>query len=141
MIPLRIVIDTNIVVSAALRPYGLQRTVFLLALRKPARMYISQEILAEYRNVMARPALKITKGRQQQLLQLVRNRVQVVHPRYKVEVTIDPEDNKFLECADAARADYLITGNQRHFPQFWKNTKVITSREFVSLIAPHLPIE
>jgi len=140
MLPLRVVLDTNIVVSAALRPYGLQRTVFLLALTKPARMYASQEILAEYRSVLARPALKITKGRQQQLLQLVRNRVQVVHPRYKLEVTSDPEDNKFLECADAARADYLITGNQRHFPRFWKNTKVITSREFVSLVAPHLPI-
>jgi len=140
MLPLRVVIDTNIVVSAALRPYGLQRTVFLLALTKPARMYVSREILAEYRSVIARPALKITKGRQLQLLQLVRNRVQVVHPRYKLEVTSDPEDNKFLECADAARADYLITGNQRHFPKFWKNTKVITSREFVSLVAPHLPI-
>lgn len=140
MLPLRVVIDTNIVVSAALRPYGLQRTVFLLALTKPARMYVSQEILAEYRNVLARPALKITKGRQQHLLQLVRNRAHVVHPRYKLEVTNDPGDNKFLECADAARADYLITGNQRHFPRFWKNTKVITSREFVSLVAPHLPI-
>lgn len=139
MLPLRVVLDTNIVVSAALRPYGLQRTVFLLGLTKPARMYVSREILAEYRSVLARPALKITKGRQQQLLQLVRNRVQVVHPRYKLEVTSDPEDNKFLECADAARADYLITGNQRHFPRFWKNTKVITSREFVSLVAPHLP--
>ena len=140
MLPLRVVLDTNIVVSAALRPYGLQRTVLLLALTKPARMYVSQEILAEYRIVLARPALKITKGRQQQLLQLVRNRAPVVHPRYKLEVTSDPEDNKFLECADAARADYLITGNQRHFPRFWKNTKVITSREFVSLVAPHLPI-
>ncbi len=103
-------------------------------------MYVSQEILAEYRKVLARPALKIAKGRQQQLLQLARNRAQVVHPRDKLEVTSDPEDNKFLECADAARADYLITGNQRHFPRFWKNTKVITSREFVSLVAPHLPI-
>jgi putative PIN family toxin of toxin-antitoxin system len=140
MLPLRVVLDTNIVVSAALRPYGLQRTVFLLALTKPARMYVSREILAEYRSVLARPALKITRGRQQQLLQLVRNRVQVVHPRYKLEITSDPEDNKFLECADAARADYLITGNQRHFPRFRKNTKVITSREFVSLVAPHFPI-
>ena len=34
-------------------------------------------------------------------------------------------------CADAARADYLMTGNQRHFPKFWKKTKVITSREFI----------
>jgi uncharacterized protein len=140
MLPLRVVLDTNIVVSAALRPYGLQRTVFVLALTKPARMSVSQEILAEYRSVLARPALKITKGRQQQLLQFVRNRVRVVHPRYKLEVTSDPGDSKFLECADAARADYLITGNQRHFPRFWKNTKVITSREFVSLVAPHLPI-
>lgn len=140
MLPLRVVIDTNVVVSAALRPYGLQRTVFLLALTKPARMYVSQEILAEYRNVLARSTLKIAKGRQQQLLQLVRNRAHAVHPRYKLEITSDPEDNKFLECADAARADYLITGNQRHFPRFWKNTKVITSREFVSLVAPHLPI-
>lgn len=140
MLPLRVVIDTNVMVSAALRPYGLQRTVFLLALTKPARMYVSQEILAEYRNVLARPALKIARGRQQQLLQLVRNRAHIVHPRYKLEVTSDPEDNKFLECADTARADYLITGNQRHFPKFWKNTKVISSREFVNLVAPHLPI-
>jgi len=137
MLPLRIVIDTNIVVSAALRPYGLQRTVFLLALTKPARMYVSQEILAEYRKVLARSALKITKGMQQQLLQLVRNRAQVVRPSYKLELTSDPEDNKFLECADAARADYLITGNQRHFPRFWKQTKVINSHEFITLVAPH----
>jgi hypothetical protein len=35
-----------------------------------------------------------------------------------------------------ARADYLVTGNQRHFPKFWKKTKVITSREFISIVAP-----
>jgi uncharacterized protein len=50
----------------------------------------------------------------------------------------DPDDDKFLECADAAGADYLVTGNQRHFPKFWKKTKVITSRELVSIAAPHL---
>ena len=50
----------------------------------------------------------------------------------------DPDDNMFLECADAARADYLVTGNQKHFPRFWKNTKIITTREFISLTAPHL---
>jgi len=140
MLPLRVVVDTNVVVSAALRPYGLQRTVFLLALTRPARMYVTQEILTEYRNVLARPALRIAKGLRQQLMRLVKNRAQIVRPAYPLEVTRDPEDNKFLECADAARADYLITGNQRHFPRFWKNTKIITSREFISLVAPHLPI-
>jgi uncharacterized protein len=47
-------------------------------------------------------------------------------------------DNIFVECAEAARADYLVTGNQKHFPRFWKKTKVITPREFISLAAPHL---
>jgi hypothetical protein len=45
---------------------------------------------------------------------------------------------QLLECSDAARADYIVTGNQRHFPGFWKQTKVITSREFMDIIAPHL---
>ena len=49
MIPLRLVIDTNILVSAALKPDGLQRTVLLLAITKPARLYSSDAILAEYR--------------------------------------------------------------------------------------------
>jgi predicted nucleic acid-binding protein len=53
-------------------------------------------------------------------------------------VSSDPDDNIFLECADAARADFLITGNRKHFPAFWKNTKIITPREFVNLVAPHL---
>lgn len=46
--------------------------------------------------------------------------------------------DKFLECADAARADYLVTGNTRQFPKFWKKTRVITSREFMDIVAPHL---
>ncbi len=39
MIPLRLVIDTNILVSAALKPDGLQRTVLVLAITKPARLF------------------------------------------------------------------------------------------------------
>jgi predicted nucleic acid-binding protein len=52
----------------------------------------------------------------------------------RLQVTVDSDDNIFLECADAARADYLVTGNVRHLPKFWKKTKVITPRELVGLI-------
>jgi uncharacterized protein len=138
MIPLRLVIDTNVVVSAALKPKGLQRTVLLLAMAKPVRWYVSDPILVEYTTVLARPELKIRKTLRQQLLQLIKNHAHVVIPSRLVQVTSDPADNTFVECADRARADYLITGNQRHFPKFWKNTKIITSREFLSVIAPHL---
>jgi len=138
MIPLRLVIDTNILVSAALKPDGLQRTVLLLAITKPARLYVTDAILTEYREVLARPELRIRKGLRLQLLQLIKNHAQVVKPTRPLQVAKDSGDDKFLECADAARADYLVTGNQRHFPKFWKKTKVITSREFIGIVAPHL---
>jgi putative PIN family toxin of toxin-antitoxin system len=138
MIPLRLVIDTNILVSAALKPDGLQRTVLLLAITKPARLYVTEAILAEYREVLARPELRIRKGLRLQLLQLIKNHSQLISAKRPLRVAKDPGDDKFLECADAARADYLVTGNQRHFPTFWKKTKVITSREFISIVAPHL---
>jgi putative PIN family toxin of toxin-antitoxin system len=137
MIPLRLVMDTNILVSAALKPDGLQRTVLVLAMTKPARLYVTPAILAEYREVLARSEFKIRRGLRQQLLQLLKSRAQLVSPAHALQVAKDPDDNKFLECADAARADYLITCNQRHFPKFWKQTKVITSREFISIVAPH----
>jgi predicted nucleic acid-binding protein len=117
MIALRLVIDTNIVASAALKPDGLQRTVLLLANSKPATLYVSQAIMDEYREVLARPKFAPTRT---------------------LQATRDPDDNRFLECADAARADYVVTANQRHFPKFWKKTKVITSRELISIVAPHL---
>lgn len=138
MIPLRLVIDTNVVVSAALKPEGLQRIVVLLAMTKPARWYVSDAIVREYATVLARPEFKIRKSLRHQFLQLIMNAAHLVVPSRLPQITSDPDDNIFIECADAARADYLLTGNQRHFPKFWKNTKVITSNEFLNVVAPHL---
>ena len=138
MLSLRLVIDTNVLISAAIKPAGLPRTVLLLAMTKPARLYVSLPILKEYSDVLARPELRIRKGLQHQLLRLVRNNSHVVEPTRRLEVTHDPDDDMFLECADAARADYLVTGNQKHFPKYWKKTKMITPREFISVVAPHI---
>jgi putative PIN family toxin of toxin-antitoxin system len=138
MLPLRLVIDTNVLVSAALKPESLQRTALVLAVTKPARFYVSRPILEEYAEVLSRPEVGIRKGVRQQLLQLIKNHSHVVAPSRRLEVAGDPDDNMFIECADAAQADYLVTGNQKHFPRFWKKTKIITTREFITLAAPHL---
>jgi putative PIN family toxin of toxin-antitoxin system len=138
MLPLRLVLDTNTVVSAALKPDGLPRTVLVLALTKPARLYLTQPILEEYAEVLKRPELKVPKGERLRLLQLIRNRGHMILPTRRLRVASDPDDDIFLECADAARADFLITGNRKHFPAFWKATKMISAREFIAMAAPHL---
>jgi putative PIN family toxin of toxin-antitoxin system len=138
MLALRLVLDTNVLISAALKPEGLQRTTLLLATTQPARFYVSAPILEEYAEVLSRPELMIRRGLRLQLLQLIKNRSHMIIPSRRLDVTSDPDDNIFIECADAARADYLITGNQKHFPTFWKSTKIITARDFINLAAPHL---
>jgi uncharacterized protein len=138
MIAVRLVVDTNVVVSAAIKPDGLQRTVLLLAITSPAQFYVSDAILAEYKAVLSRREFAIPRGVRQQVFDLIQRNSRLVKRSRRLQVASDPDDDKFIECADAARADFLITGNQRHFPKYWRQTKVITSREFVSLVAPHL---
>jgi putative PIN family toxin of toxin-antitoxin system len=137
MISLRLVLDTNVVVSAGLKQDGLQRFVLLAATTKTASLYISDEILAEYEAVLARPELRLRKGLRFQLLQLIKSRSRKVYPKNRIQATVDPDDNKFLECAETARADYLVTGNLSHFPRYWRQTKVVSSRELADIIAPH----
>jgi uncharacterized protein len=98
MLPLRLVIDTTVLVSAGLKPEGLQRTAVVLAVTKPARFYVSRPILEEYTAVLSRPELDIRKGIRQQVLQLVKNHSYIVTPARRLEVAGDPDDNMFLEC-------------------------------------------
>ncbi len=88
--------------------------------------------------VLSRPELRIPKGLRRQFFEFIRNHTHVVSPSYSIQAASDPDDNIFLECADEARADYLITDSQCHFPKFWKKTKIISSPEFITLMAPHL---
>jgi uncharacterized protein len=104
-------------VSAALKPGSVPRTVFVLSTARPASLYVTRRFSPS----TARYWL-----------------VRLVRPAKRVAVAKDPGDDKFLECADAARADYLVTGNLKHFPRFWKKTKIITSREFLTMVGPHL---
>jgi predicted nucleic acid-binding protein len=46
----------------------------------------------------------------------------------------DPDDDIFLECAQAAAAHYLITGNPKHFPATWADTQIVTARQFIDAV-------
>jgi predicted nucleic acid-binding protein len=58
----------------------------------------------------------------------------LVAPTHRVSASPDEPDNRFLECAEAAGADFLVTGNKRHFPKRWKTTEVVNARELLGMI-------
>jgi putative PIN family toxin of toxin-antitoxin system len=135
---IRVVLDTNVIVSAHLRPDGLEATVFLLALAGTITLCVSPSLLAEYEGVLSRKKFSLDPRRVAGSLEQMRNASRTVRPKRTLTECRDPEDNRFLECAEAAGADYLITGNKRHFPTHVGKTKVVNAREFLEITGPEL---
>jgi uncharacterized protein len=135
---IRVVLDTNVVVSAHLNDRGYERHVLDLALAGKIRLAVSETILAEYAGVLRRPKFAIPPRHVANSMRLIRSVARVVNPQRELRVTHDPADNRFLECAEAARADYLVTGNKRHFPKDWRQTQIVNARELIEWVAPEL---
>lgn len=132
---IRVVIDTNIIVSALLQQAGLPAQVLLLATGGLIQMCVSDNVYAEYEKVVPRPRFKRSAAEVEGALTSIRTNASWWKSSMKVEACSDPDDNIFLECAQAAKADYLITGNQRDFPNVWAGTRIVTAREFLNAIA------
>ena len=128
---IRVVIDTNVLVSALLTSGGLPEAVINLAISGEVQWFASESVLAEYEAVLKRPRLAIDSGKAADAMARIRAAVSIVSPAMRVVESSDPGDNRFLECAEAAQAHYLVTGNIRHFPDIWKKTRIVTPREFI----------
>mgnify|MGYP001791903502 CR=1 FL=1 len=135
---IRVVLDTNVLVSAHLNDEGYEKHVLDLALAGKIEIAVSQEILAEYEDVLRRPKFAIAARQVTKSLRLLVTAARRVNPRRRLTAARDPDDNRFLECAEAGRADYLVTGNKRHFPKKWRQTLVVNARELIEWIAPEL---
>jgi len=128
---IRVVVDTNVIVSALLHSGSLPEAVLNLAFSSNIRWIASEPILAEYEEVLQRPRLAINSAKAADAITKIRACVSLVAPSLRINATSDPDDNIFLECAQAGDADYIVTGNTRHFPKTWQNTKVVTPRELI----------
>lgn len=131
---IRVVVDTNVLVSALLQPLGLPAAVLMRALSGGVQMCVSDAVLAEYEEVIRRPHLKRDAEVIDGTLRSIREIARHVTPAVRASACSDPDDNMFLDCAEAARADYLVTGNQRHFPERWRKTRVVGVREFIEIL-------
>ena len=124
-------LDTNVVVSANLNDEGLEAFVVSLALGNQLQLYISEPILQEYERVLRYQHLPFLPGDVTRFLARVRKATILVEPTEAITKAKHEPDNRFLECADVAGADFIITGNKRHFPARWKQTSIVNAREFV----------
>lgn len=132
---IRVVLDTNIVVSALLQPLGPPAEVFLMVLGNTVRMCLSGSIFAEYEEVIRRPRFRLAEETVHSTLEAIRARALWVRPTDPVRACSDPDDDHFLECCQASDAAYLVTGNVKDFPDDWRTTEVVTPRHFLEIVA------
>jgi len=131
---LRIVLDTNVLISAAIKPDGQQALVLNLVAFRAVELYVSEAVMAEYREVFSRPKFSgLDLKAVSQLLALVAQQATMVTPTERLAISSHDSDNRFYECADAADANYIVTGNIKHFTRPYKNTKIITGRGLLEM--------
>jgi putative PIN family toxin of toxin-antitoxin system len=114
---IRAVIDTNVLVSGLLSPNGNEALIVLAIHQGLVRPCFSAAVTEEYAEVLARPKFAFLPDEIAAVVAMLHNRGELVVPDGSAPVLPDPSDAKFLHCAVAAQAEYLVTGNKRHFPQ------------------------
>ena len=135
---MRVVLDTNILVSACLTPEGSSARIVELALLGRFTLYLTAEIVVEYNDVLVRQKFFQQRDRIAILLKGVVDVAENVSPEKRLSVSPDEEDNRMLECAQAAQADFLVTGNSKHFPASLGLTRIVNPRDFLIEVATEL---
>ncbi|MBD0319423.1 MAG: putative toxin-antitoxin system toxin component, PIN family [Gemmatimonadetes bacterium] len=112
---MRVVLDTNVIVSALLSPAGAPgRVLDLLSTGRIVALY-DDRMLGEYRDVLPRPGLKLSDAVVGATLDFIRREgLLVLAPPLRVDLP-DPDDRAFIEVAAEGGAVAIITGNIRHF--------------------------
>ena len=131
---MRIVVDTNVLVSGLLSPFGPPGDIVRLLVAGAVRACYDARILDEYREVLSRPAFRIPDDRAESLLQqIVADGLLVTAPPLTVRLP-DPDDEVFLAVALAGSARCLVTGNLRHYPEATRSgLPVVSPRGFLDL--------
>ena len=134
---MKVVLDANIIVSALNFP-GNERSVLDLVRRGRYELYLSSFILREVSGVLVRK-FRWDEQRVTQAVRVLRAASIILEPQQRPSVIQHNEaDNRILECAAEASADYLVTGDRQHLLPLKEHlgTKIVNSVQFLSFIEP-----
>ena len=142
---MRVVIDTNVIVSALLNANGIPAKILSLILNGKVEMLYDNRIIFEYSEVLSRKEFGFNVEIVNDLIDYFRNEGEYIIAEHSKIKFHDETDKKFYEVHksgnpgrdpagsrfSSGKSHYLITGNKKHFP---KDDTIITPREFIDEI-------
>jgi len=131
---MRVVLDTNIYLSGLNFPESFPGKVLRLARSKKIRVYCSKFIIDELKkNLIVKFDYEVSMA--EKFIEEILKFVLIVRAQKKVKIiSKKDDDNRILECALAAKAEYLVTGDKKHILPLkeFRGVRIISAKEFIS---------
>ena len=127
---MKIVIDTNVVISATFFG-GIPRKVIDLVIKKNVEAYTNEEILTEYEETAIDMTVKKKGHIDQNIFDQFIERIKIVDAVAEVDVCRDPDDNKFIACAIDAQAIFVVSGDKDLLSvEHYDAIEIVTAKDF-----------
>lgn len=134
---LKVVLDANVVISAPLSKDGNPAMIFELLLLEEVINFTSDEIIGEIRDVFSRD--KIKKLISQEKVNFILENYLIFSVFIQPGTTLhmiqrDDDDNRILECAESAKVDYIVTGDEHLLAlRNFKDIRIVSPKEFLQI--------
>lgn len=113
---MRVVVDTNVLVRALIKPHGTVGPVLLRLRHGDYTLLYAQSLLEELLDVLNRPRIRHKYGLTEEDIETVLGLIllcgEAVVPEQRIRACRDPKDDKFLEVAVAGKADVIVSGDE-----------------------------
>jgi uncharacterized protein len=132
---MRVVIDTNVLLVSLPRTSP-DHLIFLELIRGKYALCVTTDILEEYAEIFQQKANPEVAAFAMDLLDILPNLERIRKYFFWQMITADPDDNKFVDCAVSARADFIVS-DDKHFNEVkgkFPPVKVISKLEFVEML-------
>ena len=127
-----IVLDTNVLVSGLLTPFGCSGEIVRMIASGKLSLEYDSRILIEYQEVLNRPKFQFDKDLIELLIDYIKKNGQAVVTAPLAKSLPDPDDAPFLEVAIEGKSEILVTGNKVHYPvKLRKDIEVLSPAEFI----------
>lgn len=127
-----IVLDTNVLVSGLLSPYGAPAEIVRMVANEEVRLCYDSRILHEYREVLLRPRFQFDRDHVEDLIAHIREAGQLATAKPLEKRLAHEADEPFLEVMLASAAECLVTGNLKHFPKYDHKPRILSPSDFIA---------
>jgi putative PIN family toxin of toxin-antitoxin system len=125
---MKIVLDTDVIVSALMNSNGIPGRILALVLNGKIKILYDNRIIFEYIDVLSRKNFGFSEEIIHDMIDYFRNDGEYINSEHSNIKFIDDTDKKFYEVFKSGEAQYLVTGNIKHFP---KENGIIIPKEFI----------